>query len=251
MDVTTMGGRRVTVTPNHPILTGRGWIDASEIHEGDDVVVRAPESSVVSAATDFDQVPALIEDVFAAFGKVAPRSRAVSSAQDFHGDGASLNGKVDVVGADGQLWRVVETLGGEQRPKLSLKVTCGSDASLPSKGAPGKQFGRLNLTAPRSVGGADVGRVAGAPPDLNAPFMESAAQGSIGQPEFLREAENRLSAKVATDEVIKVRYIDSAVGHVYDLSASGRAYFFNGIVVHNCIREFLPHFNRPILGGLS
>jgi hypothetical protein len=221
-------------------MARRGGIASSEIHEGDDVVVRATESAAVSTATDFDQVPALIEDVFAALGEVIPSLRSVSSAQDFHGDGALLNGKVDVVGTDGQLGRQDEALGRQQGSKLSLKVTGRSNAGLPLKGAPGEQVVRLNLSTSGGVSGFDVCRVAGSLPDSDPALLETTAQGVVADSEFLREAPCRLPVNVSTDDIFKVRYFHSATGHVYDLSTSEGAYFANGILVHNCVREFLP-----------
>lgn len=104
VDIVTAAGHELTVTPNHPVLTPEGWVAASLLHEGDDVVSsRNPER--VSALVDPDhyQRPALVEDVARACGGAARvAARAVPVApEDFHGDG--LGSEVCVVRTDGLL----------------------------------------------------------------------------------------------------------------------------------------------------
>lgn len=104
IDIETAGGNTLSVTPNHPILTPKGWVAAGLLNEGNDLISGSLiEGPSVDVIPDDHQVPARIEDVFSSLGKSGEvQSRAVpTSAEDFHGDGG--HGDVDVVAAEGSL----------------------------------------------------------------------------------------------------------------------------------------------------
>lgn len=98
-------GNLLTVTPNHPVLTQRGWVAAGALEVGDSLL-QCADPAAVSALVDpdDDHIPARIEDVAGALlmaGGVAAAS-VPASAEAFHGDGMP-DGKVDVVWAAGAL----------------------------------------------------------------------------------------------------------------------------------------------------
>lgn len=102
--IQTASGVELSVTPNHPILTPKGWIAAGLLMEGDDVVRYLGQQGVMEGVDPDDyQVPTLIEDIACSLGE----SRGVSpicvpvAPEDFHGDGKGS--KVCVVRADGLL----------------------------------------------------------------------------------------------------------------------------------------------------
>jgi hypothetical protein len=240
--ISTAGGNELTITPNHPILTGRGWIASGDVKEGDDVFVSAGKIADPTLP-HLDQVPAPVEQVFAALGQASASSSTVAAADDFHGDGPDLDSQVDVVGTDGELWRVVDASGGQQRAQLDLQVADPRTPALPVDGALLQQLDRLDLTSPGGMRSLYMRRVGVPAPRSESPFLEAIPDGGFTDVEFLRQAEDRLAIKMTTDNVVKVRYFDSAVRHVYDLSTSEHAYFANGILVHNCVREFLPRLD--------
>jgi SPP1 gp7 family putative phage head morphogenesis protein len=106
VEIAIGSGRKLTVTANHPILTGRGWIAADQVCESDHVFSsRHPERIAAIVNPDGDNMPALIEDIFASFvmaNAMVPISVPVS-AEDFHGDGEFIKSDVQIVGADGLL----------------------------------------------------------------------------------------------------------------------------------------------------
>jgi hypothetical protein len=90
VDIDVFGGNRLSVTPNHPVLTPRGWIAAGELTEGCDVVCCSDAERVATLVDPNDyQVPALIEDVARSCGSTREGvTRTVpTTAKDFHGDG--------------------------------------------------------------------------------------------------------------------------------------------------------------------
>lgn len=97
--LTTQSGKTLTITPNHPVLTRRGWIPAGDINGGDQLACIAEPARLHNHKKDC--VKAKFSDLFAAFditansGSVSDRP---SSTKDFHGDGA--NSDVRVVNID-------------------------------------------------------------------------------------------------------------------------------------------------------
>lgn len=98
--IRTAAARTLRCTPNHPILTDRGWLAASLLREGDHVVSDGVCDGESAIGPHDDEIPTRIEEVAEAF----LRSRGVSavpvpvSAVDFHGD--AVDGDVAVVGTD-------------------------------------------------------------------------------------------------------------------------------------------------------
>jgi intein/homing endonuclease len=103
IDFITASGKQLTVTPNHPVLTNRGWVLAHLLQKGDDVVC-GPVSNTVETS-DFNKMPTA-EDIFAVLkirsSMVDSSARSVSHSiaplsVDFHGDGVFSDGKIELV----------------------------------------------------------------------------------------------------------------------------------------------------------
>lgn len=248
--IRTAGGSRLTVTPNHPVLTGRGWVAAKFLNEGDQVVRRTGEVGRADDGTlptyrHLNQVPALIEDVFDALRAGGSDASAVPAPEDFHGDAERMVGEVHVVDADRHLLGDDHAPVPEQLLELSL---VGADVVHPLGVGPGSLLLsplRLRTTRARRrparlhVPGVGVGRT-----DRDAPLLEPITDDQIADADFLRQLRRRFAVQVSLDTVIEVRDDEPMSGHVYDLSTKGGAYFAEGILVHNCRRSF---FGRPEL----
>lgn len=91
----TESGREFTATPNHPMLTSRGWLTAGELHEGDHLICRVREQDSGAARNeDVANPPAAIAEIFSAAAAVGVVDRSRGRQPDFHGDGS--DGDVDV-----------------------------------------------------------------------------------------------------------------------------------------------------------
>ena len=102
--ITTTEGHNLTVTPNHPILTTRGWVAANDINNGDYLFSADLGHGNGVSVPDEHDAPPTIEDVFSSLAFLNPLGlRSVpTTAEDFHGDGIA-DGEVDIVWADGLL----------------------------------------------------------------------------------------------------------------------------------------------------
>lgn len=97
------GDRVLTCTPNHPILTDKGWVAAGDLDFSHKIACRSVgEAVAIIEAENKDSVPSISEvtEAFLASRSVSSVPVPVS-APDFHGDGAGS--KVAIVGAYGGL----------------------------------------------------------------------------------------------------------------------------------------------------
>jgi hypothetical protein len=102
IEITLASGRRLTVTENHLLLTRNGFIPAKALRKGDDVVYCPDFEGMVLADPDDNGEPPLVDEVVKAFAEssgVSTRTMPVT-AEHFHSDGRSIQGNVNVVGAD-------------------------------------------------------------------------------------------------------------------------------------------------------
>jgi HK97 family phage portal protein len=115
VQVTLADGRRLAVTPNHMLLTPRGFAPAHLLREGDYVVDGSGFEREVAADPNDDYRPSLVEEVFHALresGAVVTRGVPVA-AEYLHGDGKFVKGEIEVVATNGLLRGARVAAGGE------------------------------------------------------------------------------------------------------------------------------------------
>lgn len=125
------GAHSLTVGPHHPVLTGRGWLPAHLVEEGDQLVedlrLRHHLVADVPGRLNLEEMPA-VEDVFVTAGEAAV---AGLRADDLHGDAVFCEGKVEVVWPVGVLRHVLDAPGFEQTGEHDLVRTDEGQAPLP------------------------------------------------------------------------------------------------------------------------
>lgn len=120
--IETAGGKKLTATPNHPVLTPQGWVSVDALNEGDYVFSCLDSERVTSAIAPNDyNRPTVVEEIFRAFSESScmTTSRVEVTPEDFHGDGEGS--EVCVISTDRELWRQVHSKTDEHRLKLPLK----------------------------------------------------------------------------------------------------------------------------------
>ena len=94
--IVTENGTVLNATPNHPVLTSKGWKAASLVNDGDYLIQKKGANRDIRAELDADNRVSAIGDLFDAFDRALGCSRiALSPASHFHGD--MTDGEVDVV----------------------------------------------------------------------------------------------------------------------------------------------------------
>lgn len=118
--ITTKAGRTIKITPNHPILTLRGWVDAGSVDSSDKVVC-IKDITAFSANDYKNSVKTSFGNLFASCNiSVNPGSVTVrpSAAEDFHGD--FTDGEVSIVNVDSFGWDNVIKVSFEQFKDLGF-----------------------------------------------------------------------------------------------------------------------------------
>lgn len=92
--VVTDSGKTIRGTPNHPVLTRRGWVALGSLQLSDHLLEVSEKALRSTEEDDHDRV-ASIGDAFAAMQILGTSQAVRGEATDFHGDGRK--GDVDVV----------------------------------------------------------------------------------------------------------------------------------------------------------
>lgn len=244
--IRSASGRILTGTPNHPVLTERGWVALGKIQQGDHVVCAVGrDDRSPGVDPDMQNGPAAIEQVHHALAATGTGQRISSGGVNFHGDQAV--GEVEVVAAD----RVLDLRGHttfDQQDGQRVLVgrgpavadTADGDGPLVAFGVGG------DATAHGGVGsvsdpGAALGTesvhsdlVRGATSAwLNLGAQQAASDGGAVDPEVFGQRLLAFTGEVSTDEIVHVER-SAFAGHVYDLQTRGGSYTASGMVVHNC-----------------
>ena len=151
--IRTALGHELTITPNHPVLTDKGWVAAGLLREGDSVISGSTRERVSGRVPNEQQRPARIEDRFTA-GQVVSLVSVPFSAEDFHGDRG--HGDVDVVPAHGPLDDRLFTSSGQPLDHHLLAGRIERGSGLPRLCRRHKALLLRRLTPDRSVGGSGI-----------------------------------------------------------------------------------------------
>lgn len=260
--VETLSGNDLSGTPNHPVLTRRGWVGLGFLEPGDEVVSRATDERVIRRSNDREYMPALIGELAqATIGALKVAAREVPmAAVDFHGDGGGS--EVCVVATDGMLQDEIDRSLCQHHRELLLKVASergldlsGDSGSLESffgdapaadgvvrSGGPGEP-----LLGSRAHHAKRLGLLSSTPRDPI--FGEAVSNNGPTDAESIGDAELALAGEVAFDQVVDVdRY--AFHGMVYNLETEGGWYIANGIITHNCRCTIEPLVSREYADAL-
>jgi hypothetical protein len=212
--VVTSEGHRFAVTPEHPVLTSRGWVLAGDLTPGDYVLRDARGAEGSRAGLHFSE-KADAEDGFASIVEVGSHSRVVPAADDLHGAAEFCDPEIDVVDVDPSLVLHAQPLGlkGTRNGRFAFGRLTGALAKLGASHLRQKGVGRPTTSAVR-VGGLGL--------------------ASLGRPAAVVDCHWE-----SIRSVVWSRYD----GSVYDASTVDESYLVNGIVVANCVRSAIPRMD--------
>lgn len=248
--IDTAGGRRLTVTPNHPVLTDRGWVAAGALVEGDDLLSYHGGRELVPTENPHHVGrEATIGEVFESLRQSSEVASILvpGAAEQFHGDGGDA--EVHVVLADRLLGHDGKPLAGEDLAESEFLISRVRErALLAERSAFEVSFGSLHAAHSVMSGsgfsgglfgrqGADmeVGRFSDTA-DLASDLFEARGErlsADAGDGSELRDA---LTGLVSDDQIVNIKR-ERFAGHVYNLQTGGGWYLADSIVVHNCTCE--------------
>lgn len=254
VEITTAAGNELAGTPNHPVLTDRGWVALGTLVEGDRVARYRFAEGVGGCNPDIQDMPATIGECFDALAVKGRTSRIHGGVVDFHGDGRE--GDVDVVSRESVLQMHFDPTTLQQASQPRLAVTNLLQGSLLDDGFV-VQFDFAGRLAPtrgirwtgngasffdRHPGIAQLDRftiAAESYPGPLKPPLNRAARNT----ERLSDAVQGSARFVETDEVVHVKR-HSFSGHVYNLQTPDGWYVANGVIVHNCTCQLRLDFSQ-------
>jgi SPP1 gp7 family putative phage head morphogenesis protein len=252
--IETVSGNKLTVTPNHPILTSNGWLRADLIKVGHKCVTQAQAKGVRSIDGDNDSPFKKAKNVFESLGA----SRHVLSAEmevsspDFHGDG--VDNEVAEIRAAGNLSGMVDV--GIIEP-LSKRIFNHRDISSTNstlqrlcalnpffKGCLSSLAG-LMRSARKLLDFLFCGSIHSrllllrTISKLDSVLLKDSLNGSWTDAEGVCYSPNTYAGGVFLDDVFSVEISDFC-DHVYNFRTSDHCFAANGIITHNCRSTIIP-----------
>lgn len=262
VEISTSYGTRLRVTPNHIVLTARGWVRAKNLVKGDYVICdcRNVGNRTHAEPTD-DDCAVSVEQLFASVIKAGggASSTVPATSIDLKGD-VIPNSKIDIVNVDGELrnkldpsfrqcisdsdfvWTSEPLEGMLTRQStmalLFMGIGLSSDGLMSVSGVLGALFGsettKCKLPRFRNVS------------DYNARLNKTLLDGFAGDPVMIGELLDALAGFITADEIIDVNFSFYS-GHVYDTSCSSTVYNSNGIISSNCLCHVASYMDRDEL----
>ena len=266
IDITTATGRKLSVTPNHPILTGSGWKSAGDVCVGDYLVCADGLHGEETGVPDDEKAEVRISDLFERPHVAVSSARGSMPTSAEYLDSKTSNKDVDVVGSDRILpgvlnsafvkppkhsplrrtWRLLaavsKSLNGS-RPCDQLRARpLGPSYGFVGSSGLGKSLGVTHLgrsheSSGRTTTGFD------AMLQQNTADYASSDMESVGDRKFAGPADifvdNPGLCFDAVDSIVKRNFS----GQVYNLHTTGHWFSANGIITHNCDCMVVPSFS--------
>ena len=220
----------LAVSPDHPVLTRRGWVRAGEVEQGDYLVRRSPGERHVGLHAHDELVPSRVEDVAGALFEALRVVPGPVPPPAPHLDGDRLQEQVGVVRADGFLADGFTSASLHQR--LGHRPFEGAVLSHVEFAGGGTV---AQLIEGRGSGG--TGDVVTLATERHPGLGEAAVDGGLADAEALGELLARDACGIEAHQVIGVERV-AYVGHGYDFTTVPHWYEVNGFIVHNC--ELVP-----------
>lgn len=238
----------LTGTPNHPVLTQRGWIPLGLLNEGDYLLRSGWSEATVLRNPNIKNEPTKFVELFTSLSQSTVSERVIGSYIDFHGDGSEA--EIQVVTTDWFLRNWGQSQFSNHLGEIFFKTPDMNTTPLLAYSTSNK----LSLDGLRAAFSASVRGVCfssdGSSPfranilktshhslrtvtDVDSTFLEYITEPSLSNAERLGYGFQTLPLKVSFSRVNKIERF-SFSGHVYNLQTSTGEYTANGYIVSNC-----------------
>lgn len=235
-------------TPNHPVLTRRGWVALGDLHKSDHLCYSRFGEGLGASDPDEEDIPTSFVERFDALAMTHVGRRIVGRDVDFHGDGRDAD--VEVVCAHGELRdtfdssclkageeRVLETscsrhsysLRGSATDANSGNLLGGLDSSGGSLMRSSDERYAATFVQPLPPGPHRLGTV----PEHSAASSQESGQTIWADAVLQGETFEPSAFIVEPTEILEIGW-QWFSGHVYNLHTESGQYTANGVVVHNC-----------------
>ena len=231
--IKTASGVEFTCTPNHPILTDRGWVGAKFLNDGDRLAqTRIVESECLRINPDVDHTLPCFDTIHKFF-EIMGVKRTCRLGVNFHGDVPTSD--VEIVSKKRFLRKYFDACKLKSKNKLGFKLPL---SFVFSKSHFMPCFRRVYVSFFSFVGGMRNAlsflwrRIShscvhgfGAISDMNSFVFESQSDGTSCNAEIFSDGLDGLSRRVFFDNIVSIQV--SSVSHipVYNLQTNNGYYF--------------------------
>jgi SPP1 gp7 family putative phage head morphogenesis protein len=249
--IKTSSGFQLDVTPNHPILTDKGWIAANLIEKGFNILGMPHCDMGNSINMNIQNSPSMLSQIFDLASISFSKHRTTGSKKQFHGDGKKS--EVEIISLDGQLGNKIESGTNHHFLKFFFSLSKKTHRFL-SKFSKATHFIYRNLSASyrimsgnsksfpffgRCLSHTNIHPFASVP-NMNIMFSKNSPNSISIDAQPNRNSFAGFAREIFID---KVEFVDSFDfnGHVYNLQTKNGWYIVsrngnnaNGLIVHNC-----------------
>jgi hypothetical protein len=246
VEIVLATGEKLTGTPNHPVLTDRGWMPLGRLVEGRYRVGRSGIGKVSTPviSNDVEHMPSMLEEIFD-LALLTGSTHWVGAVEDreFHGDG--MGGYVNVVAVHRLLGARLKSAFEQEFSKDALPAADKEPALLSDESLSDHLFIRSHAPTPSLVSSDGelltlIGGSGGVAPDLFIPSragypssFDDVVDPSSGDPITGRDRGRALSPAIGFSDICSKRIIQFS-GHVFNLDCRHGWYAANGVIAQNC-----------------
>ena len=244
IEIKTSGGVNFTCTPNHPILTPKGWIAAAFLNNGDDLLVALNrDAGSLRRNGDIEHIHSCMKALYNTLHRTGLMSRDSTLRIDFHGDIPTSN--VEIITKKWLLRNNGDPGVRKSLNKFILKYAYKSFACFSTFV---KHFWRVcktsfgfvccrcktfpflrgslrhsNVHRFRPVSGFDIG------------ISQNTINDLTAETETLSKMLDGFTGKIAADNIVDVKVISmgGAATQVYNLQTETGHYFVNSSISQN------------------
>jgi len=246
--IITSGGKTITVTPNHPVLTDKGFVFAKDLVEGQNLVAYTGKINDTFRLVDNDvkEKPTTIENVFSSLNMSFPAEKLMVTGLDFNGDFIGQNTEIDIININRKLSDNLKSIITQNIEKFGL-VSSDPKNIMISRFSPKQFFLSRNDSSPASDMSMDalVDPLLGTherpfkflrlglTTQLESSLYKSPSEGNSSDSELLGELIQRDAGLIQFENIVKIE-VGNFSGHVYDVTTMNGLIIAQGIVTSNC-----------------
>ena len=235
--IKTASGIEFTCTPNHPILTDRGWTAAKFLNNGDNLVIAHRVNSKISRGyPNINHTFPSIKAIHKLFNMTGSK-RTCHLGVNFHGDIPTTD--VEIITQKRLLRTNINACGSDSIDKLLLKNT---NTARTGKCTFMQHFRRVRKTSlcnisivskplsffKRCLRHSQIHRL-GTTTRSNTNRFEPLTNNVSRDVKLVCQRFDRTSFEIGTDNIISVNF-SSGCTHVYNLQTENNYYFVNSII---------------------
>lgn len=248
IEIITRRGERLSVTPNHGILTTNGFVRAKDVQIGDNLICnRFVKNRVLRLVNNYIKKKFFsVQNVFSSLNNLWLSKRLMVIGLDFDTDGKSMDGYIDIVypkvflnkGFISKIINNITNLGFMKSFLKSIKISRLSTFYFfrrRNNSTSSRFVSFLYLSFPllfrhfRPLNTCTIGLAS----KINSKRFKTSSKGNSSDSDFLRELIKTDSTIISFDDVIDIRYFNFS-GHVYDFTSYNGVNIVNNIYTSNC-----------------